>query len=289
MSTFKHQNKVNTQFPKKETFSKYKNQNFDEFESSHRKDKEKSELVMTGETIKEEESNEGWRVYEKKKDNTKKFKKKPEQTNNRNENRFNENKTVKSPPPIVSVEEPQQQLEVIPNTQNALHALHDPLDNGQQYKLPDEWTVWIHSITSDDWTPNSYKKLFTINNLNNFWEFFGNLDKLDFSKQTFYIMRSSSSPQWEHETNRDGGICSLRIYKSKALELMEQLAITILNDSFSHKPDDINGISFCSKLNWCIIKIWNKDYKNDIAASVPLYMSKKYDTQPRYKKNEPEY
>ena len=102
-------------------------------------------------------------------------------------------------------------------------------------------------------------------------------------------MKDISVPQWEHDTNRNGGICSLRILKNKALELMEQLGIAILNNSFSNKPDDINGISFCAKLNWCIIKIWNKDFNNDISQSVPLYMSKKYGTQPRYKKNEPEY
>ena len=47
-----------------------------------------------------------------------------------------------------------------------------PTDNGAKYELQNNWFIWTHLIVSDDWSPNSYKKLYTINNLHNFWGIF---------------------------------------------------------------------------------------------------------------------
>lgn len=165
----------------------------------------------------------------------------------------------------------------------------DDLDDGLEYKLFKNWNVWTHFSESNNWTPESYKHIFTIDTIKSFWEFFGNIDKLDLVKHQFYIMRDSSGPTWEHPSNRNGGICSIRVIKDRSIEIIEQLAILILNECFSDNPIDINGLSFSLKHNWGVIKIWNSIGSNDLSLQVPAYMIKKYSANPRYEANEPEY
>lgn len=163
------------------------------------------------------------------------------------------------------------------------------LDDGSQYKFNMKWYIWTHLSESSDWSPDSYKHIYTIESMKDFWEFFGNLDKLDILKHQFYIMRETSGPTWEHPSNRGGGICSLRLQKDKLVELSEQIAIFIINECLLEDNTEINGFSISAKHSWGVIKIWNKSSKNDISSKLPQYMIRKYSLSPRYGSNKPEY
>lgn len=165
----------------------------------------------------------------------------------------------------------------------------DIMDDGSEYKLENPWYIWTHLSESSNWTQESYKNIFTIDSLKTFWEFFGNIDKLDIIKHQFYIMRNSSGPTWEHPSNRNGGICSIRVIKDRTIEIIEQIAILILNECFSDNPSDINGLSFSVKHNWGVIKIWNRTGSNDTSTQIPSYILKKYSSTPRFSSNQPEY
>lgn len=165
----------------------------------------------------------------------------------------------------------------------------DCIDDGSDYKFNMKWYIWTHLSESLDWSPESYKHIYTIESMKNFWEFFGNLDKLDIFKHQFYIMRETSGPTWEHPSNRGGGICSLRLLKDKVIELVEQIAIFIINESLLENNSEINGFSLSAKHTWGVIKIWNKSSENDISPQLPQYMIRKYSLSPRYGSNKPEY
>lgn len=175
---------------------------------------------------------------------------------------------------------------------NAKLELEEPelntIDDGSNYNTNDHWYIWVHESSSSDWSAESYKKIFVIDTLKTFWQFFGNIDSLDLDKYQYYVMRQNSYPIWEHITNRNGGTCSIRITKDRCLEIIEQLAILIINDSFS-VDNEINGLSFSVVHNWGVIKIWNKTSNMDSSKNVPEYMTTKYVITPRYKINEPEY
>lgn len=160
---------------------------------------------------------------------------------------------------------------------------------GEHLKFVSKWNVWVHLNNSTNWTPESYKIVYKIDNISSFWSFFNNIQNLNFEKYQFYIMKDCSCPTWEHETNRDGGTCSIRLPKDRIEDVIEQLSILVLNDTFNDHPHEINGISFGIKQNWGLIKIWNSNAENDISTFVPNYLTKKYSATPRYKKNEPEY
>jgi len=163
------------------------------------------------------------------------------------------------------------------------------IDDGSDFKFNMKWYIWTHLSESGNWSIDSYKHIFTIDSMKTFWEFFGNLEKLDIIKHHFYIMRENSGPTWEHPSNRDGGICSIRLAKDKIIELVEQIAVLIINESFLDNNSEINGFSVSAKHMWGLIKIWNKNSDDDISHLLPQYMIRKYSLSPRYGSNKPEY
>ena len=159
-----------------------------------------------------------------------------------------------------------------------------------EYKFQNKWYIWIHEVDSKDWSTKSYRIIHTIENISDFWQFFNNVHKLNQWKFNFFIMKGSSHPTWEHSTNRNGGTCSIRIDISQSVDIIEQLAILLVNESLTEEINDINGVSFAAKGNWCVIKIWNRDNKNNISNQMPSYLRKIYPAiSIKYKENIPEY
>jgi len=162
--------------------------------------------------------------------------------------------------------------------------------SGKEITFQNIWNVWIHENDSKDWSAGSYKIIHKITNMIEFWEFFNNIHKLNQWKYNFFIMKEASHPTWEHVSNRLGGTCSIRIDISYSIDIIEQLSILLANESLTTEINDINGISFAAKSNWCVIKIWNKNYKNNISTQMPAYLRKIYPSiSIKYKENIPEY
>ena len=162
-------------------------------------------------------------------------------------------------------------------------------EDGSEMKLMNKWYVWTHEIDSKDWSPKSYKIAHTIDTIANFWKFFNNISKLNHWKFNFFIMKENSHPTWEHSSNRNGGTCSFRIDVGQCIDVIEQLSMLVLNESISDE-NDLNGISFAAKGNWSVIKIWNRDNKNNISNHMPSYLRKIYPSiSIKYKENTPEY
>lgn len=165
----------------------------------------------------------------------------------------------------------------------------EEVEDGSEIKLMNKWYVWVHETDSKDWSPQSFKIAHTIDNISNFWKFFNNISKLDHWKYNFFIMKENSHPTWEHSSNRNGGTCSFRIDVGQCIDVIEQLSMLVLNESISDE-NDLNGISFAAKGNWSVIKIWNRDNKNNISNHMPSYMRKIYPSiSIKYKENTPEY
>jgi len=160
----------------------------------------------------------------------------------------------------------------------------------KSYKFQNSWYIWVHEVDSKDWSAKSYKIVHGIETLYDFWQFFNNVGKLNQWKYNFFIMKANSHPTWEHSSNRNGGTCSIRIDISQSIDIIEQLAILLVNESLTEEINDINGISFAAKGNWCVIKIWNRDNKNNISNQMPSYLRKIYPAiSIKYKENIPEY
>ena len=178
--------------------------------------------------------------------------------------------------------------------QNNNTDLEENIDNGEQLQFSN-YVMWCHDVFNKNWNIDAYEKLCEISDVSKFWRLFNNIEKLGFRVNNFFFMKEGVDPIWEHPQNRNGGICSFKTDIDQALDLFEKLCIRMicnqLNDSFSDDfNNDINGISFSPKNNSAIIKIWNKDKKNDLSVSLSKdILDYCKDMSIKYKENNPEY
>ena len=219
-----------------------------------------------------------WKVVAKNKKN----KKKPLSVIVEDDEPEIENKT-----PIKSELLPQPDLTIFTKEQSTPA---EKVDSGSEVILPHKFVLWCHDIHSKDWSLNGYNKLCTITNVSEFWRLFNNLEKIGFKTNNFFIMKEGTDPTWEHANNRDGGICSFRTDIEHALKTYEDLCVRMMCSQLVDNADDINGVSLSPKNNWAIIKIWNKNKKNDLSKTLKPHILYTYkDMSIKYKENAPEY
>ena len=139
------------------------------------------------------------------------------------------------------------------------------------------WTIWYHN-SKDDWTINGYKKLYTINNVSDYWKLYNNWDKLgSINNKHFFIMKNNITPIWEDKNNKNGGCWSYKVNESSAQQLWDDLSLHLVTESLSSINNDIVGLSAClKKNNFSVIKIWNKDSKNNSLNLLSNEILKKY-------------
>ncbi|AYV78973.1 MAG: translation initiation factor 4E [Edafosvirus sp.] len=187
-------------------------------------------------------------------------------------------------PPATDIKPPPIKVPAVPINNN------DPAENGSLMKLNAQWDLWIHEVDSKDWSLAGYQKLYSINNLSNFWSVFNNFNKFNLRGFHFFIMRQNVQPIWEDLNNRNGGVCSIKVDISKSYDTYTDLCMHTLNETIVKNMDDITGISFSPKNNWAIIKLWNRDKNNDISNLLLPELQQKYaESGIRYKVNMPEY
>ena len=163
-------------------------------------------------------------------------------------------------------------------------------DKGDKIKLPFKYVVWYHSIRDRDWTIHGYKKMMTLETVSDFWQFFNSFDKTSYKFYHFYIMKEGIDPTWEHKANAYGGICSFKVDILSAPQMWEYVNCHIMVKTLIENMEDINGSSCSPKKDWAIIKIWNRNSKNDLSKSlckeVKTFLP---NLSIQYKANAPEY
>lgn len=236
---------------------------------------------------------------------------KGKKNNSNNVNNNNNNNTDSYQPVINLINDQDNDMNVVTsiNTVEKIKIVHDVDTNQiQNQNIPDEdqkgshlvfnhkWKVYVHEAESDNWTINSFDDdFFTIESVSTALQFFEHMHKFNTKMYNFFIMKSNDDvfiePIWEHEQNRNGGICSIRIDSLHSIELLQQLLILTFNESLINGDNNIiNGISFGSKTNWALIKIWTNNKVDDISKLLPQSIINSYpNINIRYKQNIPEY
>ena len=163
-------------------------------------------------------------------------------------------------------------------------------------KLTSNWVLWYHKVTSNDWTLDSYEKLFVIHSAFEFWSVFNNLNLLGMEYVHLYLMREDVNPIWEDESNRNGGICSIKITFDESYSLFEDLCSYMVTETLLQNDvnKEINGISFSPKVNsrnsFAIVKVWSKDKNVNVIKNLNESLSDRCEALSiQYKENKPEY
>ena len=162
------------------------------------------------------------------------------------------------------------------DNKNDLLKIYDPMIElpGDSMKLMSQWTIWLHENSNSDWSISSYKPIFEINNVGKMWRFLNAFPNLDRSKHQFYIMRDGITPIWEDNNNRTGGICSIMLdcinrntkdlYDAICVDAFIGICCLVFNESFVSNNGVINGLCFSSKQKNVLIKLWIKEYNNNM-------------------------
>jgi translation initiation factor 4E len=138
-------------------------------------------------------------------------------------------------------------------------------------KLKNSWNIWYHHILND-WTITGYNKIYTINTIKDFWDFYNNINLIEeLNNLHLYFMRENVTPIWEDENNNKGGAWSILVNPDHAFELWEKLAVDLVSDKIF--DNNINGISINQKNNIFIIKIWNNDKNKKNNITLPNYLN----------------
>ena len=163
--------------------------------------------------------------------------------------------------------------------------------------LNSSWILWIHSPKNKEWNIKSFKKIIKISNINDLVSISKNFKKLGVKYNHLFFMRDGINPIWEDENNRYGGTCSFKTDMSNynkdntyVLDFVKFLFLKVLGETLIEDNYDINGFSISPKNNWAIVKIWNKNQKNDIAKLISEEFNGRFkNLSIRYKPNTPEY
>lgn len=145
-------------------------------------------------------------------------------------------------------------------------------------KLPYTWNTWVH-YEKDNWKISGYKQMCQIKTVVDFWRFYNNWDKTGgVTSKHFFLMREDVTPIWEDVKNINGGCWSFKVQEESADELWEDLSTYLAcNQLCPTIPDEIMGLSIClKKNNNTVIKIWNKNSKNNSLKLINEYILQKW-------------
>jgi hypothetical protein len=133
----------------------------------------------------------------------------------------------------------------------------------ENFDLKHKWVLWFHKVNDNNWSIDSYSKVFEIKT---YYDILFILKKFDnITSGMFFLMKDGIIPVYEDSNNINGGYWSLRITKKDSFDYWDKIIYYLCIDNLSidglHE-DKINGISISPKINNCIFKIWNSDYNS---------------------------
>ena len=135
--------------------------------------------------------------------------------------------------------------------------------------LNTHWTIYIHNTSETDWTLESYKKVYVIKKISDFWTFFNNFD--DFQKFNFYIMRGNIKPVYEDINNTNGYSYSYIIPGRKVNETFIHCLVEMMCEKLVdiQHHNEVCGVSLVPKPNGIsIFKVWMKNKTNVLKLKI---------------------
>lgn len=121
------------------------------------------------------------------------------------------------------------------------------------------WSFWFHKIDNITWEMDSYRLVYSFDNILDFWKLYNNNNSFNLGMS--FLMKKDVLPIYEDPENINGGVWSFRILRKDIAQVWLDLNLGLIGETLSDDMDDINGISINPKN--CVIKIWMKKCIND--------------------------
>ena len=135
------------------------------------------------------------------------------------------------------------------------------------HKLKNKWSLYAHLPQDTDWSHNSYKLIYTFENIEEIISIINYLPETLIKNCMLFIMKDNILPMWEDPKNINGGCFSYKVINKYVCDVWRDLTYLLVGDSLSSNSNfnkNITGITISPKKNFCIIKIWmtNCDHQN---------------------------
>lgn len=167
----------------------------------------------------------------------------------------------------------------------------------QDLPLHSTWTLYWHKSFDNDWSPESYKKIISIDSIITFWRVFNNLPR--YNNHFWFLMRGDHPPMWEDPVNRGQGFIykvplkdkvpnEIRIpavdaeykpvgYQPAGFCNYVDLILSVIGEMITDDSERIIGVSISPKKGECQIRLWDTrpetplvfghDFKNPVILS----------------------
>jgi hypothetical protein len=156
-------------------------------------------------------------------------------------------------------------------------------------KFNKKWNLWYHH-EKDNWKLSGYKQIYEISDVGDFWRLHNNWDKIKgINNKHYFLMMDNVTPLWEDEANIHGGCWSFKVHEDQSEKLWNELAGYLVCDKIINDYKEAIGLSIClKKNNYSVIKIWNKNSKNNSLSIINKNIIKKWGTDIIYIAHMPE-
>lgn len=128
----------------------------------------------------------------------------------------------------------------------------------EKHYLLDKWVMWAHLPSNSNWDLKSYKKIVTLDNIEDATYFYENISDNITKNYMLFLMREGINPLWEDPRNIKGGCFSYKTNNKNINESWKNLSYLLLGETLTSPKlsKHINGITISPKKNFFIIKIW---------------------------------
>jgi hypothetical protein len=134
--------------------------------------------------------------------------------------------------------------------------------------LNNRWTLWYHSIKDTNWSKQSYKEIFVIENMFDYMIHREIIKPHHLYNGMLFLMKDKIYPIWEDPNNRMGCCLSFKIPYNKVKDQWDKYVLYVINELISSKPDTITGISIAPKKEFNIIKLWISQSNDNICNTI---------------------
>lgn len=160
------------------------------------------------------------------------------------------------------------------------------------HPLTTSWTIWAHLPHDTNWHISSYIPISNMNTVEETLAVTETLPHILVENCMLFIMKTGIKPIWEDPKNRDGGCFSYKVINKNVYSVWKDLTYALVGGSISSQQGFVNcvtGITISPKKNFCIIKIWMTDCKNQNPAIVTSDIKGLTHQGCIFKKHNPEY
>ena len=164
--------------------------------------------------------------------------------------------------------------------------------NTTHHELSNKWVLWAHLPHDTDWTVKSYKKIYSVESVEDAVSITETIPDVLVKNCMLFIMRDGITPMWEDPQNRAGGCFSYKVSNKMVSQVWHSLSYVLMGETISDKTEftsNTTGITISPKKNFCIIKIWMKDCKNQNPTVVTNQIDGLTSQGCLFKKHNPEY